>query len=44
MDVCTSVDVELWEAGAGRQSACVKVLSPDELDAASLRAAEVGSS
>ena len=44
MDVCTRIDVELWEAGAGRRSACVKVLPPDALDAASVRAAEVGPS
>jgi peptide/nickel transport system ATP-binding protein len=41
MDVCTRVDVELWEAGAGRQSACVKVLPPDALDDASAQAAGV---
>jgi peptide/nickel transport system ATP-binding protein len=41
MDVCTRVDVELWEAGAGRQSACVKVLPPDALNDASAQAAVV---
>jgi peptide/nickel transport system ATP-binding protein len=32
LDICTSVDVELWEAGPHRRSACVKVLPADELD------------
>jgi hypothetical protein len=37
MDVCTSVDVELWDAGPGRRSACVKVLPAEDLAAASVR-------
>jgi peptide/nickel transport system ATP-binding protein len=42
LDICTSVDVELWAAGAGRQSACVKVLPSGALESAAAAAQVAG--
>jgi peptide/nickel transport system ATP-binding protein len=42
LDICTRVDVELWEAGPHRRSACVKVLPPAALDAATRQMPQAG--